>query len=96
MLCSQSQMFQTCRHFISLSQVHKSNKSQLAQLVRDSYYGKMVQPRLADTAPIRLLAEIAVEKILRDYMNAFIGTFYAYQLSNRVKLIESMNHVLTI
>ena len=53
--------------------MHKSNKSKLAQLIRDSYYGKMEAPLLEGTLPIEILVEIGIEKLHRDYTNAFIG-----------------------
>ena len=53
--------------------VHKSNHSQFAELVRDSYYGKMSMPTLETFLPLELLAEIGIGKLCRDYMGIFIG-----------------------
>ncbi|XP_013385543.2 protein zwilch homolog [Lingula anatina] len=52
--------------------VHASNHTQLAELVRASYYNKLVMPDLAGLLPLELLVEIGVEKLRRDYSHAFI------------------------
>ena len=58
---------------MSILQVHKSNHAPLTQLVRDSYYGKMVLPTLEGLLPLQMLVEIGTEKLKRDYINTFIG-----------------------
>ena len=58
--------------------VHKSNKSELATLVRDSYYNKMTMPNLQGIKPLQLLLEIAIEKLTRDYMEMLISKYQQY------------------
>ncbi|XP_066270442.1 protein zwilch homolog [Branchiostoma lanceolatum] len=53
--------------------VHRSNQSELACLVRESFKGTMRAPELDGSLPVRLLAEIGVEKMKRDYTHFFIA-----------------------
>ncbi|KAI0232201.1 hypothetical protein LSAT2_017458 [Lamellibrachia satsuma] len=52
--------------------IHSRNKSQLGQLVRDSFYNKMVLPSLVDLLPLQLLVEAGIEKLAADYSATFI------------------------
>ena len=56
--------------------VHKSNKSQMATLVRESYYTKMTMPNLQGIQPLELLLEIAIEKLTRDYMETLVSRYF--------------------
>lgn len=53
--------------------IHRRNKSQLGQFVRDSYYNKMVVPPLVDLLPLQLLVGTGIEKLAADYSAALIG-----------------------
>ncbi|XP_019622731.1 PREDICTED: protein zwilch homolog [Branchiostoma belcheri] len=53
--------------------VHRSNQSELACLVRESFKGTMRPPDLDGSLPVRLLAEIGIEKMKRDYTHFFIA-----------------------
>ncbi|ELT95433.1 hypothetical protein CAPTEDRAFT_226274 [Capitella teleta] len=53
--------------------VHSTAKSSLSQMVRDSYHQQMVVPDLEGSAPLRLLIEIGLEKLARDYGSILIG-----------------------
>ena len=72
---SQLCMHTTCGKswIYSCRQVHKSNKSQLAQLVRDSYFKHLSMPSLDGTVPLELLVGIGIEKMRRDYAHALVG-----------------------
>ncbi|XP_071115433.1 protein zwilch homolog [Haliotis cracherodii] len=54
--------------------VHNNNHTTMAQLVRDSYMGRMMVPPLKGITPIKLLAEMGGEKLKRDYINAFLSS----------------------
>ena len=54
-------------------QVHRSNTSTLACLIRDSYADKLVLPSMDGTLPLQILVEIGVEKLSADYCNVLIG-----------------------
>ncbi|KAK2179902.1 hypothetical protein NP493_465g02004 [Ridgeia piscesae] len=57
----------------SLVLIHRRNKSQLGQFVRDSYYNKLVAPPLVDLLPLQLLVETGIGKLAADYSAALIG-----------------------
>ena len=53
--------------------VHRGNNTTVAQLVRDSYLGKLRIPNLAGIYPVELLVEIGIEKLRHDYTHAFLS-----------------------
>ena len=53
--------------------VHRQNNSTMAELVRDSYSGKLRTPNLAGVYPLQLLAEMGAEKLKRDYKFALLS-----------------------
>ena len=59
---------------IAHPKVHKNNTCTLAELIRASYRREMSPPALQGLTPLQLLVEIGIEKLRRDYRNAFLGT----------------------
>lgn len=53
--------------------VHRGNNTMVAQLVRDSFTGKLRIPNLAGLYPVELLVEIGVQKLKQDYLFAFLS-----------------------
>ena len=88
--------------------VHKSNRSMLAELVRESYYQKMVMPNLEGTLPVQILAELGLEKLRRDYMDAFLANdlvmvshlepfvLVTGEPSERLSRLRQLQHVLSL
>ena len=53
--------------------MHRTNKTVLAELVRDSFERKMSVPSLEGPGALNILVEIGIEKLTRDYISTFIG-----------------------
>ncbi|XP_067674578.1 protein zwilch homolog [Haliotis asinina] len=76
--------------------VHNNNHTTMAQLVRDSYVGRMMVPPLKGITPIKLLAEMGIEKLKRDYINAFLSSDMTTlsHLTNMVSMSKSLEENL--
>ncbi|XP_069130942.1 protein zwilch homolog [Argopecten irradians] len=86
--------------------VHRNNNTTMAQMVRDSYTGKLRMPNLAGVYTLQLLAEIGAEKLLQDYVFTFLAKELAthsnleaflktdVSLEQKVVNLEKMHHVL--
>ncbi|OWF45290.1 protein zwilch homolog [Mizuhopecten yessoensis] len=86
--------------------VHRNNNTTVAQMVRDSYMGKLRMPNLAGVYALQLLAEIGAEKLHQDYLFTFLAKelvthsnledFLKTDVKLEQKLInlEKMHHVL--
>ncbi|XP_033744265.1 protein zwilch homolog [Pecten maximus] len=86
--------------------VHRNNNTTVAQMVRDSYIGKLRMPNLAGVYALQLLAEIGVEKLHQDYVFTFLAkelvthsnleAFLKTDVKLEQKLVhlEKMHHVL--
>ncbi|XP_046573629.1 protein zwilch homolog [Haliotis rubra] len=76
--------------------VHNNNHTTMAQLVRDSYVGRMMVPPLKGITPIILLAEMGVEKLKRDYINTFLSSDMTTlsHLTNMVSMSKSLEENL--
>jgi len=86
--------------------VNQNNQIIMAQLVRDSYVGKMRFPNLAGLCPLQLLAEMGAEKLHQDYVFTFLskGLFTLTnlepflkteaKLDERLKNLEKLHQVL--
>ena len=55
--------------------IHKQNGTRLATLVRQSYTGTMDAVDLTGLTPLRILAEIGTEKLLRCHTFHLIGQY---------------------
>lgn len=88
--------------------VYKTNTTTLAQMVRDSYVGKLVIPKLVGLLPLQILCEMGAEKLRRDYINVFLSKELATQnclehfivqdmtLEERQTLLEKLHNVLEL
>ena len=56
-------------HFL---QVHKQNRTKLAEIVRDSYYGQLDPKVLSRVSPLELVIEVGFDKLFRDYTDLFL------------------------
>ncbi|NXS22452.1 ZWILC protein, partial [Mystacornis crossleyi] len=80
--------------------IHQGSSSCLSQLIQQSYHGKMEDVALSDITPIRMLLEIGLEKMKKDYVSFFIGEpdtcsllFQDYFISTSVDLQEQVHRV---
>ncbi|XP_042330895.1 protein zwilch homolog isoform X2 [Sceloporus undulatus] len=79
--------------------VHQGSNSLLSKLIRQSYHGNVETVSLSGDTPIRMLLEIGVDKLKRDYVSYFVGKELAtrihleYFLSTSVELQEQVHHV---
>ena len=69
--------------------MHKTNRSKMATLIRNSYHGNMTFPALQGLEPLEMLAEIGLEKLQRDYQNTFIGEFCQDRTGSGLRLARS-------
>lgn len=53
--------------------VHSGNVTPLARFIRDCYKEKLEKPTLDGSAPMRILYDIGVDKLTRDYLSIFAG-----------------------
>nr|CAB3268070.1 protein zwilch homolog [Phallusia mammillata] len=51
--------------------LHEENQTYLAKLIRSSYEGEISAPTLQGDLPVRILAEIGIDKLQRDYTEFF-------------------------
>lgn len=61
-------------------QIHKQNKTKLAEIVRESYYGRLAPSILSQVSPLQLLVEVGFDKLLRDYTHMFLGEMVLQRL----------------
>lgn len=86
--------------------VHRKNNTTMAQMVRESYTGKLRMPNLAGLYAIQLLAEIGAEKLQKDYIFTFLSKGLVTHsnlepflktnvgLDEKLVNLEKMHHVL--
>uniref|UniRef100_F6QSG8 Protein zwilch n=1 Tax=Monodelphis domestica TaxID=13616 RepID=F6QSG8_MONDO len=53
--------------------LHRGSSSLLSKHIQQSYHGRLDVVPLTGTTPIRMLLEVGLDKIKRDYINFFIG-----------------------
>lgn len=58
--------------------VHSRNQSQLAQLVRQAYKREMVPVSLSHPTPLHMLAEIGLDKLVKDHAHHLISELVIY------------------
>lgn len=89
--------------------VHRGNDTMIAQLVRDSFTGKLRIPNLAGLYPVELLVEIGIEKLKQDYLFIFLSKDLATrenlelfmqqaggEFQDRFKNLEKMHSVVEL
>ncbi|XP_069481111.1 protein zwilch homolog isoform X3 [Ambystoma mexicanum] len=79
--------------------IHRGSSSSLSRLIQQSYHGNMEAVSLVGLAPIRMLLEIGLDKMKKDYINCFIGqelatlNYLDYFISTSVDLQEQVHRV---
>lgn len=79
--------------------IHRGSSSTLSQLIQQSYHGEMKSIPLSGLTPIRMLLEIGLDKMKKDYLNSFIGrelatfNYLDYFVSTSVDLQEQVHRV---
>lgn len=54
-------------------QLHSGSNSLLSKLIHQSYHGTMDTVALNGTVPVKMLLEIGLDKLKKDYISFFIG-----------------------
>ncbi|XP_072258709.1 protein zwilch homolog [Pyxicephalus adspersus] len=94
-----SLVIQALRHGEVHPWIHRGSNSTLSQLIQQSYHGKMQSVPLSGLTPIRMLLEIGLDKMKKDYLNTFIGrelatfNYLDYFISTSVDLQEQVHRV---
>ncbi|KAM8972327.1 protein zwilch homolog [Pelodytes ibericus] len=79
--------------------IHRGSSSTLSKLIQQSYHGSSQNISLTGLTPIRLLLEIGLDKMKKDYINCFIGqdlatfNYLDYFISPSVDLEEQVHRV---
>ncbi|NWX41460.1 ZWILC protein, partial [Steatornis caripensis] len=79
--------------------IHQGSSSLLSKLIQQSYHGKMEVVSLSGITPIRMLLEIGLDKMKKDYVSFFIVKsrscllFQDYFISTSVDLQEQVHRV---
>ncbi|KAM3927224.1 protein zwilch homolog [Leptodactylus fuscus] len=94
-----SLVIQSLRHGEVHPWIHRGSSSTLSKLIQQSYHGNMQSISLSGLTPIRMLLEIGLEKMKKDYINCFIGrelatfNYLDYFISTSVDLQEQVHRV---
>ncbi|XP_066449018.1 protein zwilch homolog isoform X1 [Eleutherodactylus coqui] len=79
--------------------IHRGSTSTLSKLIQQSFHGNMQNISLSGLTPIRMLLEIGLDKMKKDYINCFIGrdlatfNYLDYFISTSVDLREQVHRV---
>uniref|UniRef100_A0A4X2LM13 Protein zwilch n=1 Tax=Vombatus ursinus TaxID=29139 RepID=A0A4X2LM13_VOMUR len=88
--------------------LHRGSSGLLSKHIQQSYHGAMDIVPLTGTTPIRMLLEVGLDKIKRDYINFFIGQELAslnhldYFISTsldtqeQVRRVRKLHHILEV
>ncbi|KAJ8370004.1 hypothetical protein SKAU_G00100320 [Synaphobranchus kaupii] len=88
--------------------VHRDSSSSLSKLILQSYHQQMEPASLFGLTPVRMLLEIGLDKLKKDYINYLIGqelttlNHLSYYLSTEVDLqeqvirVKKLHHLLEI
>ncbi|XP_040270234.1 protein zwilch homolog [Bufo bufo] len=94
-----SLVVQSLRHGDVHPWIHRGSSSTLSKLIQQSYHGNMQSVSLSGLTPIRMLLEIGLDKMKKDYINCFIGrelatfNYLDYFISTSVDLQEQVHRV---
>ncbi|KAG8574960.1 hypothetical protein GDO81_009400 [Engystomops pustulosus] len=94
-----SLVIQSLRHGDVHPWIHRGSSSTLSKLIQQSYHGNMQSISLSGLTPIRLLLEIGLDKMKKDYINCFIGrelatfNYLDYFICTSVDLQEQVHRV---
>ncbi|XP_063304817.1 protein zwilch homolog [Pelobates fuscus] len=88
--------------------IHRGSSSTLSKLIQQSYHGSMQSISLSGLTPIRMLLEIGLDKMKKDYINCFIGQDLAtfnyldyfitpsVDLEEQVHRVKKLHHMLEV
>ncbi|KAM4040059.1 protein zwilch homolog isoform 2-T2 [Anomaloglossus baeobatrachus] len=88
--------------------IHRGSSSTLSKLIQQSYHGNMQSISLTGLTPIRMLLEIGLDKMKKDYINCFIGRELAtfnyldffinasVDLQEQVHRVRKLHHMLEV
>lgn len=62
-------------NFLLNFQLHSGSNSLLSKLIHQSYHGTMDTVTLSGTIPVKMLLEIGLDKLKKDFISFFIGEF---------------------
>ncbi|XP_078539166.1 protein zwilch homolog isoform X2 [Lissotriton helveticus] len=92
-------VIQSLKHGDVQPWIHRGSSSSLSRIIQQSYSGTMEPVSLTGLAPIRMLLEIGLDKMKKDYINCFIGqelatlNYLDYFISTSVDLQEQVHRV---
>ncbi|XP_041031083.1 protein zwilch homolog isoform X3 [Carcharodon carcharias] len=88
--------------------IHRGSNSSLSKLIQQSYHGTMPTVSVNGLTAIRMLLEIGLDKLRRDYINYFIGqelttlnyldyfVNYTVNLEEQVLRLQKLHHMLEL
>ncbi|KAM4749051.1 protein zwilch homolog [Rhinophrynus dorsalis] len=94
-----SLVIQSLKHGEVHPWIQRGSSSTLSKLIQQSYHGTMQSISLSGLTPIRMLLEIGLDKMKKDYINCFIGqdlatfNYLDYFISTSVDLQEQVHRV---
>ncbi|XP_032720527.1 protein zwilch homolog isoform X2 [Lontra canadensis] len=88
--------------------LHSGSNSLLSKLIHQSYHGTMDSVALSGTIPVKMLLEIGLDKLKKDYISFFIGQELAslnhleyfitpsVDIQEQVYRVQKLHHILEI
>ncbi|XP_040348980.1 protein zwilch homolog isoform X3 [Herpailurus yagouaroundi] len=88
--------------------LHSGSNSLLSKLIHQSYHGTMDTVSLSGTVPVKMLLEIGLDKLKKDYISFFIGQELAslnhleyfitpsVDIQEQVCRVQKLHHILEI
>ncbi|XP_032198860.1 protein zwilch homolog isoform X3 [Mustela erminea] len=88
--------------------LHSGSNSLLSKLIHQSYHGTMDSVALSGTVPVKMLLEIGLDKLKKDYISFFIGQELAslnhleyfitpsVDIQEQVYRVQKLHHILEI
>uniref|UniRef100_A0A8C0K651 Protein zwilch n=1 Tax=Canis lupus dingo TaxID=286419 RepID=A0A8C0K651_CANLU len=74
--------------------LHSGSNSLLSKLIHQSYHGTMDTVTLSGTIPVKMLLEIGLDKLKKDFISFFIGEFLS-QLKKLKSTSQSSEYFIT-
>lgn len=60
-------------------QIYPKNDTKIARIVQEIVRGREEPPSLEGKAPLEILVEIGIEKLMRDYVHAFLCKYKIHE-----------------
>uniref|UniRef100_A0A8D0HCZ0 Protein zwilch n=1 Tax=Sphenodon punctatus TaxID=8508 RepID=A0A8D0HCZ0_SPHPU len=78
--------------------IHQGSSSLLSKLIQQSYRGTMEAVSLTGVTPIKMLLELGLDKMKKDYVSCFIDYFIdtSVDLQEQVHRVQKLHHMLEI